>query len=95
MTKPDDIPQDIWDAAVKSWNSIYYTLMEEGGPEEVIARAFMAAKAEEREIIGKDAWIESVDEDKLVGIVMKLTGGSVNPSLVRDQIENARKRGTN
>lgn len=47
MSKPDDIPQDVWDKAVWSLEYPHYR--------EAIARAIMAAKAEEREECAKIA----------------------------------------
>lgn len=46
MSKPEDIPQDVWDEALRLWQD------EEADPGEVIiARAIMAAKKEERDQI--------------------------------------------
>jgi len=39
-----------------------------------------------------DQFIASANPEALVGLVMKLTGGSVSPSLVRNQIDAAKKR---
>ncbi len=39
-----------------------------------------------------DDLIGTIDERILVGLVMKLTGGSANPAVVRGQIANARER---
>lgn len=36
--------------------------------------------------------IQAVDEKVLVGLVMKLTGGSANPSVVGQQVKNWRQR---
>lgn len=44
MTKPDDIPQDVWDGALRLWRDD-----EADAGEVIIARAIMAAKEEERE----------------------------------------------
>ena len=55
MTKPDDIPQDVWDA-------VYFLDWVRGDgwplalpPKEVAARAIMSARAEEREACAKIA----------------------------------------
>ncbi len=42
--------------------------------------------------LSSDAFIATVDEDQLAGLVMKLTGGSASPALIRGQIQNARQR---
>lgn len=44
MSKPDDIPQDVWDEALRLWQD-----EEFDAGEVIIARAIIAAKAEERE----------------------------------------------
>lgn len=43
MSKPDDIPQDVWDAACRAWDSTDFP------GREMTARAIIAAKADERE----------------------------------------------
>ena len=42
--------------------------------------------------LSSDTSIVSFDERALIGLVMKLTGGSANPAVVKGQIENARQR---
>ena len=46
MTRPLDIPQDVWDAALE----VFETYLYNGeSAQEIIARAILSAKAEERE----------------------------------------------
>ncbi len=55
MSKPEDIPQDVWDVAVNLASSLYLNTDDEGRayiPSDefpTVARTIMAAKAEERE----------------------------------------------
>jgi hypothetical protein len=49
MSKPEDIPQDVWDAAFKACNAKFDPYSRAYVAD--IARAIMAAKAEEREAI--------------------------------------------
>lgn len=68
MSKPEDIPQDVWDVALRVWAELL-TADHVGDPEvahrdvDEIARAILAAKAEEREAclvairaLHADAW---------------------------------------
>lgn len=52
MSKPDDVPQDVWDTAsnciLYARRSETYELMDDLDDIEIVARAIMAAKAEER-----------------------------------------------
>lgn len=53
MTKPDDIPQDIWGAACDCWETLASSAPLRDHETVVIARAIMAAKADkETEIAG-------------------------------------------
>ncbi len=45
MSKPEDIPQDVWDAAGEAASGFFGT-----GLTKIIARAIMAARAEERQV---------------------------------------------
>lgn len=51
MSKPDDIPQDVWGAA----DVIFHNVSNEN-LREAIARAIMAAKVEEREACLRDVF---------------------------------------
>lgn len=57
MTKPNDIPQDVWGAALKCAETVCRNLDYPNVTAEVtaIARAIMAAKEEEREECAKIA----------------------------------------
>lgn len=59
MGKPDDIPQDVWDLAVRTFAELLtpfrYEDKEAFADAEHIARAIMAAKAEQREADAKMA----------------------------------------
>lgn len=70
MSKPDDIPQDVWEVARNVYGSLWaqQSNSEIGGTEREedvidIARAILAAKAEEREACAKAA-----DNEELTGI---------------------------
>ena len=49
MSKPEDIPQDVWDAATEAFDQILPFNSHPVTGITIIARAIMAAKAEERE----------------------------------------------
>ena len=54
MSKPEDIPQDVWDRAERHFDDFLRCPSETFRPAvQTIARAIMAAKAEEREACAK------------------------------------------
>lgn len=58
MSKPEDTPQDVWDGAVRLYSYLVSPLHDEQiviHDTTLIARAIMAAKAEEREACAKIA----------------------------------------
>lgn len=58
MTKPDDIPQDVWDKASK--HVVYTARIAVNEAQQVsVARAIIAAKAEEREKCADLAWVQA------------------------------------
>lgn len=74
MSRPEDIPQDIWDAAEAVGEAIYGRhergwvmwplVSEHGNPaQEIVARAILAAKAEEREACAELADAQAVEPD--------------------------------
>lgn len=48
MSKPNDIPQDVWDRSLSAFDEMC-RVVEGSDDREIIARAILAAKAEERE----------------------------------------------
>lgn len=59
MTKPDDIPQDVWAKAQEVALDIHvdkYGVLDFDGAEIAISRAILAAKSEEREECAKIAF---------------------------------------
>jgi len=59
MSRPEDIPQDVWEAAEKALmqaNIKAHMLAEPTDPLECISRAIIAAKEEEREACAQLAW---------------------------------------
>ena len=82
MGKPEDIPQDVWDAAVHAFHDDW------DNPPLVMARAIMAAKAEEREaclsIVRERIW---TDPDRASEIEF---GGHLTAVGISDEI---RRRG--
>ena len=57
---------------------------------DIFAATYEAVEGEKSASI--DSLVCSMDAEKLVALVMLLTGGSANPHVVRGQIENARER---
>lgn len=63
-----------------------------GNPNRLSLEDWQSHKQYTPPLISCDEFITAVNEDVLVGLVMKLTGGSAIPAVVRAQIENARQR---
>jgi len=98
MTKPEDIPQDVWDAAM---NVLLANVDQEymQTPVERTARAIIAAKAEEREDIWAIASGNAVGERELERMAREANdaeGALLHALLARENEQLAaaiRKRG--
>lgn len=97
MTKPDDIPQDVWEAAE---NAVYrfcnkHHLWGDLGFDravdlhETIARAIMAAKAEEREAVKHWLTCEAEINDELEIQIMDPDGKGWHQHFAEVQRRNA------
>jgi hypothetical protein len=66
MAKPDDIPQDVWDAALEPSEKAYIAFRYDEA-QAIVARAMMAAAAKEREacalIADKNAQIDPQEDN--------------------------------
>lgn len=58
MSRPNDVPRDVWDVAAKAWNDVYLNLISEDAATEVIARVLIAERDRCKRIahkMGKEA----------------------------------------